>query len=113
MDVLYQRGRATAADVLRYLPDPPSYSAVRAMLRVLETKGHIRHEQDGARYVFLPTMTRDKAKRSAIRHLVQTFFEGSPEQAVATLLDVTSSSLSDDELDRLEKLIQKAKGEKK
>jgi predicted transcriptional regulator len=113
MDVLYQKGRATAAEVMQSLPDPPSYSAVRAMLRVLETKGHIRHDQDGAKYVFLPTMTREKAKRSAIRHLVQTFFEGSPEQAVATLLDVTSSQLSDEELHRLEKLIQKAKGEKK
>jgi predicted transcriptional regulator len=113
MDVLYQKGRATAAEVLETIPDPPGYSAVRAMLKVLENKGHIRHEQDGARYVFLPTMTRDKAQRSAIRHMIQTFFEGSPEQAVATLLDVTSSKLSDDELDRLEKLIQKAKGDKK
>jgi predicted transcriptional regulator len=113
MDVLYQRGRATAAEVLRDLPDPPSYSAVRAMLRILEEKGHIRHEQDGAKYVFLPTLHRNKAKRSAIRHLIQTFFGGSHEQAVAELLDVSSSQLSDEELDRLEKLIRKARGGRK
>jgi len=109
MDVLYSRGRATAAEILEQIPDPPSYSAVRAMLRILEEKGHIRHEQDGARYVFLPTMTRDKAKRSALRHLLQTFFDGSAEQAVATLLDLSSSKLSDADLDRLADLIQKAR----
>jgi predicted transcriptional regulator len=109
MDVLYSRGRATAAEILEQIPDPPSYSAVRAMLRILEEKGHIRHEQDGARYVFLPTMTRDKAKRSALRHLLQTFFDGSAEQAVATLLDVSSSKLSDGDLDRLAELIEKAR----
>jgi predicted transcriptional regulator len=109
MDVLYRNGRATALEVLESLPDPPSYSAVRALLRVLETKNHIRHEQDGPKYVFLPTVTRDKAKRSAIRHLIQTFFDGSPEQAVATLLDVSSSSLSEKELDRLAEMIEKAR----
>ena len=109
MDVLYSRGKATVAEILEQIPDPPSYSAVRAMLRILEEKGHIRHEQDGARYVFLPTMTRDKAKRSALRHLLQTFFDGSTEQAVATLLDVSSSKLSDADLDRLAELIQKAR----
>src|SRR5215510_84685 len=109
MDVLYSRGRATAAEILEQIPDPPSYSAVQAMLRILEEKGHIRHEQDGARYVFLPTMTRDKAKRSALRHLLQTFFDGSAEQAVATLLDVSSSKLSDADLDRLAELIEKAR----
>ena len=109
MDVLYSRGRATAAEILEQIPDPPSYSAVRAMLRILEEKGHIRHEQDGARYVFVPTMTRDKAKRSALRHLLQTFFDGSAEQAVATLLDVSSSKLSDADLDRLAELIERAR----
>lgn len=109
MDVLYSRGRATAAEILEQIPEPPSYSAVRAMLRILEEKGHIRHEQDGARYVFLPTMTRDKAKRSALRHLLQTFFDGSAEQAVATLLDVSSAKLSDADLDRLAALIEKAR----
>ena len=109
MDVLYSRGRATVAEILEQIPDPPSYSAVRAMLRILEEKGHIRHEQDGARYVFLPTLTRDKAKRSALRHLLQTFFDGSAEQAVATLLDVSSSKLSDTDLDRLAELIENAR----
>ncbi len=109
MDVLYRMGRASAQQVLENLPDPPGYSAIRALLRVLEEKGHIRHEQDGARYVFLPMIRREKAKRSAIRHLVQTFFDGSPEQAVAALLDVSSSKLSREELDRLAELIDKAR----
>jgi predicted transcriptional regulator len=113
MDVLYQRGKATAAEVQEGLPDPPSYSAVRALLRILEDKGHVRHEQDGARYVFTPRMHRDKAKRSAIRHLMETFFEGSPEQAVAALLDVSSSKLSEEELNRLAKLIDNAREENK
>jgi predicted transcriptional regulator len=109
MDILYQRGRSTVADVIESLPDPPSYSAVRALLRILESKGHVKHEQDGARYVFLPTVNRDKARRSAILHLLRTFFEGSTETAVATLLDVSSSQLSEAELNRLAKLIDKAR----
>lgn len=114
MDVLYQKGRATAAEVLEDLPAPPSYSAVRALLRILEQKGHIRHEESAGKYIFMPTMGREKAKRSAIRHLIQTFFDGSAEQAVATLLDASSSKLSDSELDRLQGLIEKArKGGKK
>jgi predicted transcriptional regulator len=113
MDVLYQKGRATALEVQESLPDPPSYSAVRALLRILEDKGHIRHEQDGPRYVFTPKLPRDKARRSAIRHMMETFFEGSPEQAVAALLDVSSSKLSQDELDRLALLIENARGESK
>src|SRR4030095_156123 len=106
MDVLYQKGRATALEVQESLPDPPSYSAVRALLRILEDKGHIRHEQDGPRYVFPPKLPRDKARRSAIRHMMETFFEGSPEQAVAALLDVSSSKLSQQELDRLSLVLQ-------
>src|SRR5438045_2970365 len=86
MDVVYRRGRATAADVLADLPDPPGYSAVRAMLRLLEDKGHVKHEQDGPRYVYVPTVGRDKARKSAMRHLVRTFFDGSTEDAVAALL---------------------------
>jgi predicted transcriptional regulator len=114
MDVLYRKGSATAAEVLDSIPSPPSYSAVRALLRVLEDKGYVRHEERGAKYVFLPTTSPDKAKRSAIRHLVQTFFHGSPEEAVAALLDAGSSKLSDEELDRLQELIDKArKGGKK
>jgi len=106
MDVLYRKGRSTAADVQENLPDPPSYSSIRALLRILEDKGHIRHEKDGARYVFIPSVRRDRAKRSAIRHLLKTFFEGSPELVVAALLDVSSSRLTDEELDRLKKLIE-------
>src|SRR5918998_48866 len=105
MDVIYRRGRATAAEVLDGLPAPPSYSAVRAMLRVLEEKGHLRHESRGPRYVFLPTVPREKARKSALKQLVQTFFDGSTAQAVATLLDLSASKLSDEELDRLSKLI--------
>jgi len=114
MDVLYRKGAASAADVLENIPDPPSYSAVRALLRILEQKGHIRHEEQEGKYVFMPTMHREKARRSAIHHLVQTFFEGSAEEAMAALLDTTSSKLSDSELDRLQGLIDKArKGGKK
>jgi BlaI family penicillinase repressor len=113
MDVLYQRGRATALEVQESLPDPPSYSAVRALLRILEDKGHVRHEQDGPRYIFTPKTPRDKARRSAIRHLMETFFEDSPEQAVAALLDVSSSKLSEEELDRLARLIENARVEGK
>jgi predicted transcriptional regulator len=114
MDVLYRKGSASAAEVLENMPNPPSYSAVRALLRILEQKGHVRHEESEGRYVFMPTVTRDKAKRSAVRHLVQTFFDGSPEEAVAALLDTSSSKLSDEELDRLQELIDKArKGGKK
>src|SRR5919198_6112807 len=114
MDVLYRKGAATAAEVLENMPAPPSYSAVRALLRILEQKGHIKHEESEGKYVFMPTVGRDKAKRSAIRHLVQTFFDGSAEDAVAALLDTSSSKLSDSELDRLQELIDKArKGGKK
>lgn len=109
MDVLYRKGRATAAEVLESIPDPPGYSAIRALLRILEQKGHIRHEENEGKYIFIPTMHRDKAKRSAVRHMLQTFFNGSPEEAVATLLDVSSSKLSDAELDRLARLIEKAR----
>ena len=109
MDVLYRKGRSTAAEVLENLPDPPSYSSIRALLRILEEKGHIRHEKDGAKYVFIPSVGRDKAKRSAIRHLLKTFFEGSPELVVAALLDVSSSKLTNQELDRLKKLIDESR----
>jgi predicted transcriptional regulator len=111
MDVLYARGRATAQEVLEALPDPPSYSAVRALLRVLEDKGHVSHEQDGPRYVFAPVVARDKARRSALRRVLDTFFEGSTEAAMAALLDLQSSKLDPEELDRLAKLIAKARKE--
>jgi predicted transcriptional regulator len=111
MDVIYRRAQATAAEVLEDLPDPPSYSAVRAMLRVLEEKGHLRHEQQGPRYVFLPTVPRDQARRSALQQLVHTFFDGSTEQAMAALLDQSDRSLSDAELARLARLIGQARKE--
>jgi predicted transcriptional regulator len=111
MDVIYQLGEATATEVMERLPDPPSYSAVRAMLRLLEEKGHLQHEQDGPRYVYKPTLAHEKAQRSALKHLVETFFEGSTEQAVAALLDLSKSKLSGDELDRLAELIEQAKKE--
>lgn len=110
IDILYANGRATAADVQALLPDPPSYSAVRAMLRILEDKGHVKHLQDGPRYVYLPTVARDNAKRSAMRHMLQTFFDGSAEQAISALLDGSSARLSDAELDRLARLIDQARG---
>jgi predicted transcriptional regulator len=113
MNVVYRMGRATAAEVLEALPDPPSYSAVRALLRVLEEKGHLRHEQDGPRYIFLPTVPRDKARRSALRQLVQTFFEGSTAQAVAALLGEPSAKLTDQDLDRLSILIEQARKEER
>jgi predicted transcriptional regulator len=109
IDILYAQGRATAAEVQLALPDPPSYSAVRAMLRILEDKGHVRHEQDGPRYVYVPTLGRDNAKRSALHHMLKTFFDGSAEQAISALLDESSSKLSDAELDRLARLINQAR----
>ncbi len=109
MDVLYQRGRASAAEIHAALPDPPSYSAVRAKLRVLEEKGHVRHEEEALRYVYLPTLPRERAKRSALHHMLETFFDGSAEQAVAALLDLSSRKLSEQELDRLARLIEQAK----
>jgi BlaI family transcriptional regulator, penicillinase repressor len=111
MDILYQRGRASAADIHQALPDPPSYSAVRAKLRVLEEKGHVRHEEESLHYVYLPTMPRDTARRSALRHMVTTFFEGSVEQTVAALLDLSSANLSQQDLDRISQLIEEAKKE--
>ena len=109
MDVVYQRGRVTAAEVLDARPDPPSYSAVRALLRVLEEKGHLRHRREGTRYVFLPTVPRETARRSALARVVQTFFGGSTQAAVAALID--QSSLSDTDLDRLRDLIDRARQE--
>ncbi|MGH9330592.1 MAG: BlaI/MecI/CopY family transcriptional regulator [Vicinamibacterales bacterium] len=109
VDALYKLGRASAAEVRAELPDAPSYSAVRALLRILEDKGHVRHEQDGPRYVYAPTVARDSAKRYAMRHLLHTFFDGSAAQAMSALLDLSSSRLSDSELDRLEQLIDQAR----
>ena len=113
MDVLYRQGKASAAEVRELMSDAPSYSAVRAMLRVLEEKGHIRHQAEGLKYVYLPTVARDKAKRTAVKHVMETFFNGSPEQIVAALLDVASTRLTREELDRMSQLIEYAKKEGK
>jgi predicted transcriptional regulator len=102
MEVVYEHGRVTAAEVREQMPDPPSYSAVRAMLRILEDKGHLRHEQDGPRYVFLPTVPRAEASETALRRLVRTFFGGSPEGAMAALLDLESDRLDEDALERID-----------
>jgi predicted transcriptional regulator len=107
MDIVYRRNRATAAEVLDDLPDPPTYSAVRAALRLLEEKGLLAHEMDGKRYVYLPTTPRKQARSTALKHLVRTFFNGSPEQVVNALLE--ESRPSHDELDRLAKLIEQAR----
>ncbi|HSF15279.1 MAG TPA: BlaI/MecI/CopY family transcriptional regulator [Vicinamibacteria bacterium] len=109
MDVLYREGKATAAEVREALVDPPSYSAVRATLRILEEKGQVRHEKDGPRYLFRPAVGLDKAKRTAVRHLLTTFFDGSAEMAVATLLDESASGLSTTDLERLKELIEQAR----
>jgi len=111
MDIIYQQGQATAAEVMENLPDPPSYSAVRAMLRLLEEKGILKHQQDGPRYVYLPTVHREKARQSALKQMLQTFFDGSAEEAVAALLDLSRPRLSGEELDRLSKLIEEARKE--
>jgi BlaI family penicillinase repressor len=111
MEILYQRGKASAQDVRAAIPDAPTYSAVRALLRVLEDKGHIEHQNEGLKYVFSPVVKRDKAKRSAVKHLVDTFFRDAPEQVVAALLDVSAKRLTNEELDRMAAMIEKAKKE--
>jgi len=111
MDALFRRGRATAAEVMADLPGEPSYSTVRTQLRVLEDKGHVRHEDDGVRFIYMPALTRQTARKSALRHLVDTFFDGSPEQAVAALLGGEGSKLSDEQLQRIAAMIAKARKE--
>ncbi|MDB4971122.1 MAG: putative transcriptional regulator [Myxococcales bacterium] len=111
MEVLYGGAGLTAAEVRERMPDPPGYSAVRALLRILEEKGHVRHDERGPRYVFSPVVSRARARRSAMKALVQTFFGGSPEQAVAALIDESRSKLSSAELDRLAGLIAAARKE--
>jgi len=111
MDVLYQKGRATASEIHAGIPDPPTYSAVRAKLRVLEEKGHVRHQEEALRYVYLPVVARDSARRSALRHMVATFFGGSVEETVAALLDLSASNLSEQDLDRISQLVEQAKKE--
>ena len=109
MDILFRRGRAAAADVMAELPGEPSYSTVRTQLRVLEEKGHVRHEEEGLRYIYLPVVARHAARRSALKHLVETFFDGSAEKTVAALLGADGARLTDEELDRIAQRIAKAR----
>ena len=111
MDVLFRRGEASASEVQDGMPDPPSYSAVRAHLRTLEEKGHIRHEAKGLRYVYVPTTRPGQARKHALRHVLETFFGGSPEKLMAALLDGNSARLGSEDLDRLSEMIEKAKKE--
>ena len=111
MDIVYRRGRATAHDVLADLAEPPSYSAVRALLRLLEERGHVRHVQDGQAYVYMPAVARGDARKTALAHLVRTFFAGSVEQAVVTLVESSRTKLSHDELERLAGVIDRARKE--
>ena len=111
MDVLYRLGSATAAELQDNIPEAPSYSAVRALLRILVDKGHIRHSYDGPRYVYAPVVSRPVAQKSALRQLVKTFFDGSTSNAVAALLDMSGKDLTDAELDRLAKIVEQAKQE--
>jgi BlaI family penicillinase repressor len=112
MDALYQAGQATVAEIRAAIPDAPSYSAVRTMLRILEEKGHVRHNLDGTRYVYIPTVTRDKAKRSALKHVVNTFFDGSAAQVMSALFELSPKELSDEDLARLRRLIDAARNKK-
>ena len=109
MDILYRRGRATAGDVMAELSGDPNYSTVRTQLRVLEEKGHVRHEEEGVRYVYLPAVPRRAARKSALRHLVDTFFDGSAEQVVGALLGGEGSRITEAELERIAKLVATAK----
>lgn len=109
MDVIYRLGSATVGDVLERLPDPPSYSAVRALMRILEEKGHLRHEQEGPRYVYSPTLPPEDAKESALINVLRTFFGGSTEAAVAALLDLNGEKLTASELDRISRRVDDAR----
>jgi predicted transcriptional regulator len=112
MNIIYAKGRATATEIHAALPDPPTFSATRAIIRTLEEKGHIRHEEQGLKYIYLPVVPADKARRSALSNVVATFFQGSPSRLLATLLDSSTSKISDEELRELEELIRRARQEK-
>jgi predicted transcriptional regulator len=111
MDVIYELKEATVLQVLERLPDPPGYSAVRALIRVLERKGHLTHRRDGPRYVYSPLVAKEKARRNALRHVIRTFFDGSTESVMAALLDISEKNLSEDDYVRLRELIDKARRE--
>ena len=111
MDIVYELHEATVAQVLELIPDPPSYSTIRALLRVLEEKGHLVHKQQGPRYIYLPTLPREEARQNALKHVVKTFFGNSTEDVVAALLKVSEKDLNEEEYKRLSKLIKKAQNE--
>ena len=108
LETVYRLGRASVADVRRELPDPPSYSAVRGILNLLEEKGHLRHEQDGLKYVYMPVVETKAARRSALAHVVRTFFGGNPAEAATALFDLPDHKLTDAELEQLSKLVRQA-----
>ena len=111
MDVLYRLGRATAAEIMDGVPGAPGYSTIRTQLRVLETKGHVRHEEQGLRYIYMPTVPRHSARKSALKHLVDTFFDGSSAKAVAALLGGEAARVSDDDLERIAQMVKDARSE--
>jgi predicted transcriptional regulator len=111
MDILYQRGRVTAAELMQEMPGEPSDSTVRTQLRVLEAKGHVRHETEGQRYVYMPVVPRHVVRKSALKHVINTFFDGSAEKVVAAMLGPDGTRLSDDELDRIAELVARARAE--
>jgi predicted transcriptional regulator len=113
MDILYRLGSASVEEVRRSMQEPPSYSAVRALLRILEEKGRLKHRRLGKRYVFLPSVSADRARRSALRHLIKTFFSGSIENAVASLLELDAGGIPEDELERMSRLIIEAKARRR
>lgn len=112
LEVIYRLDKSTAAEIMENLPDAPTYTTVRGLLRVLESKGHVRHEKDGARYVYSATMTKQRAAKSVLRHVLSTFFDGSPSQAMAALLG-SERAVSEDELDRLADLVKQARKKEK
>ena len=111
LELVYELGEVSVSDVLAKLPDPPSYSAVRTIIRLLEEKGYLRHRRDGTRYIYRPVQSREVVRRSAVAHLFKTFFRGSPSDAVAAILDVSSDDLTDSELNRLKKIVDAARKE--
>jgi predicted transcriptional regulator len=113
MDIVYRLGRATAEEVRQAMAAPPSYSAVRALMRLLEDKGRLRHRRDGRKYVYAPVVSPERARRSALRHLLRTFFDGSVEKAVASLIDLEGDAVSDEELERLSRIIKDARSTRK
>jgi BlaI family transcriptional regulator, penicillinase repressor len=113
MNIIYARGHATAAEIHEALPDPPTFSATRAVIRTLEEKGHLTHQEQGLRYIYRPVVPPEKARRSAVSQLVSTFFQGSPTRLMAALLDGSAAKMSDEELDQLERMIHDAKEKKK